>query len=254
MAKITVNNLQKRYHDQVVLAGVSFIAQSGQVIALLGGSGAGKSTLLRCLNLLEKPSGGSIDIGATQLNFDSPDWKINEAQQRSLRAKVGMVFQQFNLWPHRTVLGNLIEAPVQVLKKSPSVAIEEAQALLAQVGIANKQDSYPSQLSGGQQQRVAIARALMMHPAVMLFDEPTSALDPKTVAELISLIKSLAAKGMTMIIATHEMSFARRVADQIIFLDQGRIVEQGSVTELFLQPKTAAFAQFIQGVHHENIQ
>ncbi len=254
MAKISVKHLQKRYGSHAVLDDVSFVAQSGEIVALLGGSGAGKSTLLRCLNLLEKPSGGVIEIGAVQLNFSDPHWKMNEEQQRALRAKVGMVFQQFNLWPHRTVLGNLIEAPMQVLKKTKEAAIQEAQALLAQVGLTHKQDSYPSQLSGGQQQRVAIARALMMHPAVMLFDEPTSALDPKTVMELLTLIKSLAAKGMTMIIATHEMSFARRAAHQIIFLDQGRIVEQGTATELFSRPQTTAFAQFIEGIHHENIQ
>lgn len=255
MAKIAVNQLEKRYHPQVVLDGVSFTAQSGEIVALLGGSGAGKSTLLRCLNLLEKPSGGTIEIGATKLDFSDPNWKMNDEQQRALRAKVGMVFQQFNLWPHRTVLGNLIEAPIQVLKKTKEAAIQEAQALLAQVGLTSKQDTYPSQLSGGQQQRVAIARALMMHPDVMLFDEPTSALDPKTVAELITLIKALAVKGMTMIIATHEMSFARRVADQIIFLDQGRIVEQGTAAEMFSRPRTAEFAQFIHGVyHHENVQ
>lgn len=253
MANITVSNLQKRYGDQPVLDSVSFSAQSGQVVALLGGSGAGKSTLLRCLNLLEKPSGGVVEIGGIRLDFSDPHWKMDDEQQRALRAKVGMVFQQFNLWPHRTALGNLIEAPMQVLKKSKEAAIQEAQALLAQVGLARKQNNYPSQLSGGQQQRVAIARALMMHPDVMLFDEPTSALDPKTVVELIALIKSLTAKGMTMIIATHEMSFARRVADQIIFLDQGRIVEQGATAELFAHPQTTEFAQFIQGVHHDNI-
>lgn len=253
MAKITVHQLQKRYRQQQVLEGVSFTAPAGQVVALLGGSGAGKSTLLRCLNLLEKPSGGSIEIGETQLNFSGAGWKMNEKQQRMLRAKVGMVFQQFNLWPHRTVLENLIEAPVQVLKKTKEAAIQEAQALLAQMGLTEKQNSYPNHLSGGQQQRVAIARALMMHPAVMLFDEPTSALDPKTVSELIVLIRALAQKGVTMIIATHEMGFARRVADQIIFLDQGKIAEQGATAELFLHPRTQALAQFIQEVHHENL-
>lgn len=247
MAKISVNNLQKNYNQLPVLDGVSFMAQSGEIVALLGGSGAGKSTLLRCLNLLEKPSGGGLEIGETCLNFSDPGWKINEEQQRALRAQVGMVFQQFNLWPHRTVLGNLIEAPIQVLKKTKEEAIQEARSLLAQVGLKDKENSYPSQLSGGQQQRVAIARALMMHPAVMLFDEPTSALDPKTVQELVILIKALARKGMTMIIATHEMSFARRAADQIIFLDHGKIVEQGNAAKLFSNPQTAVFAQFIQG-------
>ncbi len=254
MAKISVHNLQKHYNGHPVLSGVSFSAQSGEIIALLGGSGAGKSSLLRCLNLLEKPNGGTIEMGSNHFDFSNTTSKITEDQKRSLRAQIGMVFQQFNLWPHRTVLENLIEAPIQVLKKNKEAAIQEAQALLAQVGLSSKQDIYPGYLSGGQQQRVAIARALMMHPAVMLFDEPTSALDPKTVLELVSLIKSLSAKGMTMIIATHEMNFARRAADQIIFLDQGRIVEQGAVAELFAKPKTAAFAQFIQGIHHEHIQ
>ncbi len=254
MAKISVNNLEKSYNGSPVLAGVTFSAQSGEIIALLGGSGAGKSTLLRCLNLLEKPSGGGVEIGETRLNFSDPRWKMKEEQQRALRAKVGMVFQQFNLWPHRTVLGNLIEAPMQVLKKTRDAAIQEAQNLLAQVGLANRQNSYPAQLSGGQQQRVAIARALMMHPAVMLFDEPTSALDPRTVMELVTLIKTLAKKGMTMIIATHEMSFARRAADQIIFLDQGKIVEQGKAGDIFVRPQTSVFAQFIQGIYYENNQ
>ena len=207
MTKISVTHLEKRYHHQAVLEDVSFTARGGEIVALLGGSGAGKSTLLRCLNLLEKPSSGIIEIGETRLDFSNLAWKMNEEQQRDLRAKVGMVFQQFNLWPHRTVLGNLIEAPVQVLKKTKEEAIREADALLLQVGLATKRDSYPGQLSGGQQQRVAIARALMMHPKVMLFDEPTSALDPKTVSELLMLIKSLAAKGMTMLIATHENEF-----------------------------------------------
>jgi ABC-type polar amino acid transport system ATPase subunit len=247
MAKISVQNLQKHFHNQPVLNGVSFSAQSGEIIALLGGSGAGKSTLLRCLNLLEKPNGGHIELGSIHLNFSDSKWKMNDKEQSAVRAKVGMVFQQFNLWPHRSVLSNLIEAPIQVLKKKPELAIKEAQTLLAQVALANKQDSYPGQLSGGQQQRVAIARALMMHPDIMLFDEPTSALDPKTVSELVTLIKSMAAKGMTMIIATHEMSFARRTADQIIFLDQGKIVEQGKTAELFSRPKTTEFAQFIEG-------
>ncbi len=247
MAKIFVNNLQKKFNNQPVLSGVSFTAQSGEIVALLGGSGAGKSTLLRCLNLLEKPSGGEIEIGSTRLNFADPKWKMNDKEHRALRAKVGMVFQQFNLWPHRTVLGNLIEAPIQVLKKSLQQATQEAQELLRQVGLSSKLHTYPAQLSGGQQQRVAIARALMMHPDVMLFDEPTSALDPKTIAELAVLIKAMAAKGMTMIIATHEMSFARRVADQIIFLDHGKIIEQGDTAELFSHPKTIEFAQFIEG-------
>lgn len=252
MAKIAVHGLVKRFQQQTILDDVSFTAQPGQIIALLGGSGAGKSTLLRCLNLLEQPNGGSIEIGEARLNFSVSGPPVDERKRRTLRARVGMVFQQFNLWPHLTVLDNLIEAPMQILKKTKEAAIEEAQTLLAQVGLSHKQDSYPAQLSGGQQQRVAIARALMMHPEVMLFDEPTSALDPKTVLELISLIKSLAAKGMTMIIATHEMTFAQRVADKIIFLDQGSIIEEGDTAAMFLHPKTPAFSRFIKGafLHH----
>ncbi len=249
MAKISVKDLKKDYLQNSVLKGVSFATQTGQITALLGGSGAGKSTLLRCLNLLERPTTGCIQIGECVLEFNQPNVHINLKKQRELRARVGMVFQQFHLWPHRTVLQNLIEAPIQVLKKMKAEAIKEAEILLAQVGLRDKQESYPQQLSGGQQQRVAIARALMMHPAVMLFDEPTSALDPQTILELVPLIKALAMKGMTMIIATHEMDFARRVADQIIFLDQGKIIEQGDTNQMFQRPQTERFRQFIRGIY-----
>ncbi len=251
MTKISVKNLSKKVQDQQILSNVSFNSNSGQITALLGGSGAGKSTLLRCLNLLTQPSGGHIVINQSKFNFGgndkTNDKSLSEKQTRFLRAEVGMVFQQFNLWPHRTVLANLIEAPIQVLKKTKEEAIAEAKKLLHQVNLVNKENNYPHQLSGGEQQRVAIARALMMHPDIMLFDEPTSALDPRTILELVPIIKALAAKGMTMIIATHEMSFARRIADQIIFLDKGTIVEQGSTMDMFANPKTVEFKQFIEG-------
>ncbi len=254
MVQISVKDLKKEYFKNIILENISFSAKPGQITALLGGSGAGKSTLLRCLNLLEQPSAGHIQIGEIKLNFSASRHFFNEEQQRNFRTKVGMVFQQLNLWPHLTVLQNLIEAPIQVLKKSKTEVIKEANILLARVGLAHKHDNYPTQLSGGQQQRVAIARALMMHPEVMLFDEPTSALDPKTINELITLIKALAHQGMTMIIATHEMNFARRVADQIMFLDRGIIIEQGPAQQMFQHPQTSAFAQFISGEQYENIQ
>lgn len=247
MTKIFVKNLSKFIQGQPILQEVTFTSESGQITALLGGSGAGKSTLLRCLNLLTSPSGGNIQINQTKINFDAQEASLSEKQIRFLRAEVGMVFQQFNLWPHRTVLENLIEAPTQVLKKTKTEAINEARQLLQQVNLSNKENNYPYELSGGEQQRVAIARALMMHPQIMLFDEPTSALDPKTTLELVPIIKALAAKGMTMIIATHEMSFARRIADQIIFLDKGTIMEQGTAMDMFQNPKTSEFKQFIEG-------
>ncbi len=247
MTKIYVKNLSKVIQEQRILQDVTFTSESGRITALLGGSGAGKSTLLRCLNLLTSPSGGYIQINQTKLNFDTRESSLSEKQIRFLRAEVGMVFQQFNLWPHRTVLENLIEAPIQVLKKTKADAITEARQLLQQVNLSNKENNYPYQLSGGEQQRVAIARALMMHPEIMLFDEPTSALDPKTTLELVPIMKALAAKGMTMIIATHEMSFAKRIADQIIFLDQGTIMEKGTAMDMFQNPKTSEFKQFIEG-------
>ncbi|HXW60680.1 MAG TPA: amino acid ABC transporter ATP-binding protein, partial [Myxococcota bacterium] len=223
MHKLQVSHLYKTFHDHAVLQGVSFSANKGEVVALLGTSGSGKSTLLRCINLLTVPDGGSIQIDGQLLQFNgSAQTELSNKEIAQLRKKVGMVFQQFNLWAHMTVLSNLIEAPIHVLKKTRTVAIDEAKILLAKVGLADKLNQYPSQLSGGQQQRAAIARALMMKPEIMLFDEPTSALDPEMVGEVLAVMQQLASEGMTMIVATHELGFAKRVANQSIFLDAGK--------------------------------
>ena len=248
MNKIEIQHLKKQYHNQAVLDDVSFNVKAGQVVALLGGSGVGKSTLLRCLNLMEQPQAGAIKWGSEiSVDFDIHS-KLSAAMLRKLRTKVGMVFQQFHLWSHMTVLENLIEAPVRVLKQSETQAVADAEALLEQLGLVDKGNCYPRQLSGGQQQRVAIARALMMQPEVILFDEPTSSLDPTAVQGLIKIVKTLKAKGMTMIIATHELGFAKAVADEIVFLDAGKVLEQGTTQQLFLQPKTQKLQNFIGDV------
>lgn len=232
--------------NQSILNSVSFHAEPGEIIALLGSSGAGKSTLLRCLNLLEHPDAGSVKVGDFTMDFDCyQSRKIPYQTLKALRKRVGMVFQQYHLWAHRTILENLIEAPIHVLKRAKKEVVAEADSFLARMEILDKKDSYPSQLSGGQKQRAAIARALMMHPDVMLFDEPTSALDPNMVSKIINIIKSLAQKGMTTIIATHEMSFARDLADKIVFLKKGHIVEMGDAKKMFSHPQTKAFAEFV---------
>lgn len=246
MHKIEVKHLQKQFQGHQILTDVSFSARSGEVVALLGGSGAGKSTLLRCLNLLEQPDSGFMNINGLTLEF--PAAKISRQELISLRAKVGMVFQQFHLWPHLSILDNLIEAPLHALKQSKGELIEQAESLLNDVGILAKKNQFPGQLSGGQQQRAAIARALMMKPEVMLFDEPTSALDPQTVMALIRLVQSLAEKGMTIIVATHEMKFARELAHKTIFLQAGEILETGDTQHMFSLPKTDLFRQFIASV------
>ncbi|WP_304985387.1 amino acid ABC transporter ATP-binding protein [Coxiella-like endosymbiont] len=245
MKKIEVHALKKNYQEPV-LQGVSFSAQSGDVVALLGDSGAGKSTLLRCLNLLEIPDSGRIVINGLQFHFSSKIKKLTRKTLIALRSKVGMVFQQFHLWTHQTILQNLIEAPQQVLKMSKIQTIEKAKLLLDQVGILSKQNEYPARLSGGQQQRAAIARALMMEPEIMLFDEPTSALDPKMITAMRELIQNLAEKGMTIVIATHEIKFAREVAHKTIFLHEGKIGEEGETKEMFDSPKTRIFGNFIE--------
>jgi ABC-type histidine transport system ATPase subunit len=247
--QLEITQLQKHFDALKVLKGVSLTAKSGDVIALLGSSGSGKSTLLRCVNLLETPSSGQINISNMSLDFNiNPVLSAESIQQ--LRQKVGMVFQQFNLWPHLTVLQNLITAPMCVLGQSETVATEHAKALIKKVGLSDKETSYPSRLSGGQQQRVAIARALMMNPEVMLFDEPTSALDPEMTNEVLSVIKSLAAEGMTILVATHEIGFAKEVATRAIFLEQGKIAEEGSAREMLTNPTTLRLKEFLQSVHH----
>lgn len=248
MNRIEVQELRKTYRKCSVLRDISFTAYTGEVVALLGDSGVGKSTLLRCLNLLEVPDNGYMMISGLEFRFSSSAKKPNRHNLVDLRSKVGMVFQQFHLWAHKTILQNLIEAPCQVLKMPKAQAIEKAKTLLEQVGILSKQNEHPARLSGGQQQRAAIARALMMEPDIMLFDEPTSALDPKMVAAIRDLIQDFARRGMIIVIATHEIKFARAVAHQTIFLHEGKISEQGETEAMFCAPRTRAFGDFIESV------
>lgn len=244
-----ISNIHKRFHDLEVLKGVSLTANAGDVISLVGSSGSGKSTFLRCINLLEMPDEGEISVSGEAI--DLVDAKHgsrvakSSAQVQKLRARIAMVFQQFNLWSHMTVLQNVMEAPVHVQKLSKSEAKDRAMTYLDKVGIAEKADSYPVALSGGQQQRVAIARALAMHPDAILFDEPTSALDPELVGEVLGVMRKLADEGTTMIVVTHEMAFARDVSNQAIYLCEGRIEEQGEPQEMFRTPKTDRFKQFL---------
>jgi len=248
---LSVSELHKKYNDLHVLKGVSLIARQGEVISILGSSGSGKSTLLRCLNLLEVPTAGKIAIGEEVIQFDEDSGKreqVSAKQVHRLRARVAMVFQSYNLWTHRTVLENIIEAPVYVLKRPRAECIAEAIALLERVGLAEKRNEYPANLSGGQQQRAAIARALALQPAVILFDEPTSALDPELTGEVIKVMREIAEEGhTTMLVVTHEMSFARNVSNRVIFLHQGSIEEDGPPEVVFGAPKSERFKQFIQG-------
>lgn len=251
MTKLEILNLYKSFNHHPVLQGVSFTANKGDVVALLGSSGSGKSTLLRCINLLTLPDNGTIRIDNDVLQFEEHHRiALSNTQMIKLRKKVGMVFQQFNLWAHMTVLDNLIAAPVYVLKKNKVDTIKEAKAMLNKVGLGKKENAYPSQLSGGQQQRAAIARALMMKPEIMLFDEPTSSLDPEMVGEVLNVIQQLALEGMTMLVATHELGFAKRAANRTIFLDAGKIIEQDETTTMFAHPKTDRFKRFLQAMHH----
>lgn len=246
---IEVERLHKRFGNIEVLKGVSLTAREGDVISLIGASGSGKSTLLRCINMLEVPDQGRIlvDGESIHLNHSRPGAPlVSDAKQLvRIRSSLGMVFQNFNLWPHRTVLENLIEAPTQVLRESRAEATERAEALLERVGLAAKRNEYPAFLSGGQQQRVAIARALAMRPKVMLFDEPTSALDPELVGEVLRVIRSLAEEGRTMILVTHEMAFARDVSSKVAYLHQGLIEETGSPDEVFVHPRSERCRQFV---------
>ncbi len=246
---IEVIDLHKRFGNIEVLKGISLTANEGEVISLIGASGSGKSTLLRCINMLEVPDQGSIHVDgeSIKLNYGMPGAPLvaDAKQLVRIRSTLGMVFQNFNLWPHRTVLENLIEAPTQVLRESRAEAIERAEALLDRVGLAAKRNEFPAFLSGGQQQRVAIARALAMRPKVMLFDEPTSALDPELVGEVLRVIRSLAEEGRTMILVTHEMAFARDVSSKVAFLHQGLIEETGTPDAVFLDPRSERCRQFV---------
>jgi cystine transport system ATP-binding protein len=240
---IGIKDLHKSFGDMEVLKGIELEVRQGEVVCIIGPSGSGKSTLLRCLNLLETPDRGQLTISNVTLSFG--DRKIAPAEVRKLREKTGMVFQGFHLFPHRTVLENVMEGPVVVKKESKQKAREKAEQLLEKVGLSDKKHVFPSQLSGGQQQRVAIARALAMEPEVLLFDEPTSALDPELVGEVLKTMKELAREQQTMLIVTHEMSFARDVADQIIFMDHGKVIESGSPDEIFVNPKEERTRQFL---------
>ena len=246
---LEIRNLHKRYGELDVLKGISLSARDGDVISILGSSGSGKSTLLRCINLLENPHQGQILVAGEELKLKATrKGELIAADNRQinrLRSEIGFVFQNFNLWPHMTVLDNITEAPRRVLGQSKAEATEVAEALLSKVGIADKRHAYPAQLSGGQQQRAAIARTLAMQPKVILFDEPTSALDPEMVQEVLSVIRGLAEEGRTMLMVTHEMSFARQVSSEVIFLHQGLIEEQGSPDQVFDDPRSARCKQFM---------
>ena len=245
---IRVEGLKKSFGTHEVLKGVSLTARQGDVVAIIGGSGSGKSTMLRCINFLETPSGGQIEIGGEAVAMH-PDGRPSDRRQiERLRQSLGMVFQSFNLWTHKTVLENLIEVPCQVMKIPKLVATKRAEALLARVGLAEKAGAYPAFMSGGQQQRAAIARALCMEPRAMLFDEPTSALDPELVGEVLQVIRALADEGRTMILVTHEMKFAREVASHVIYLVNGVIEEEGPPEQLFGAPKSDRLKQFLKSV------
>jgi glutamine transport system ATP-binding protein len=241
MEKIKVNNLKKSYGDLEVLKSIDVQVQEREVVCLIGPSGSGKSTLLRCLNLLEEVTGGEVSVNGIDLTDKGTN--INK-----VRENIGMVFQHFNLFPHLTIIDNITLAPVELKKATREQAKEKAMELLNRVGLQDKASAKPDQLSGGQKQRVAIARALAMNPDIMLFDEPTSALDPEMVGEVLAVIKQLAQEGMTMVIVTHEMGFAREVADRILFMDGGYIVEQGTPQEIFGNPQNERTKDFLNKV------
>lgn len=252
-ATLSLSDLRKSYGANEVLKGISLSAKDGEVISLIGASGSGKSTLLRCIPMLEIPNAGSVSLGGLTLSPRGGKLsRAEEATARKMRQGLGFVFQNFNLWPHRTVLENVIEAPLFVQGRPRAEAIEEALSLLEKVGLAEKRDAYPSQLSGGQQQRVAIARALAQRPAALLFDEPTSALDPELVGEVLKVIQNLAEEGRTMLIVTHEMGFAREVSARAIFLHQGIIEEDGPPAQVFDNPNSERCRAFVGNHFNRN--
>ena len=245
---IEVNGLVKNFGLNRVLNGIDLTINKSEVVVVMGPSGSGKSTLLRCLNFLEEPTEGLIQIGEYKVAAGGKIDRHRKKVIRELRKKTGFVFQSFNLFPHKTAIENVMEGPIAIHGKNPEEAKAIAVALLAKVGLADRADHYPAQLSGGQQQRVAIARSLALDPLVMLFDEPTSALDPELVREVLLVIKSLAEEGMTMVIVTHEMNFAKDVADRVVFMDEGLIVEQGTSQQIFENPKEERTKQFLSKV------
>lgn len=249
---LVVSNIHKRFGNNEVLRGLSLTANKGDVITLIGSSGSGKSTFLRCMNLLERPDEGSIQVHGDDIRFRQTRHGREIADMRQVervRARLAMVFQNFNLWAHMTLLENVIEAPVHVLKEPKAEARQRGMALLERVGLAERADHYPAQLSGGQQQRGAIARALAVEPEVMLFDEPTSALDPELVGDVLKVMRELADEGRTMVVVTHEMSFARDVSSQVVYLHEGRIEEAGDPAQVLENPSSARLKQFLAPKH-----
>jgi polar amino acid transport system ATP-binding protein len=249
---VRIIDLHKRFHSLEVLKGVDLTVERGEVICILGPSGSGKSTLLRCVNHLEVPTSGAVLVRGEPMGYRRKGDKLHELRPRDVarqRAHVGMVFQDFRLFPHMTVLENVIEAPIKVQGRSRAEAVAEARRALDEVGLADREASYPARLSGGQKQRVAIARALAMAPALMLFDEPTSALDPELVGEVLEAMRRLAAEGMTMLVVTHEIGFARNVADRVVFMDGGVIVEQGRPADVFDNPQHRRTREFLRNIH-----
>ena len=244
---LDIRGLTKSFGSNVVLDGVSLRVAKAQTVCLLGPSGSGKSTLLRCVNWLEKPDQGSVYLSGRRIGVrEGGHLPMSNAQLARERARIGMVFQHFNLWPHLSVIQNIVEAPIHVQRRPRDEVMAEAEILLDRVGLAAKKDDFPSRLSGGQKQRVGIARALAMKPELLLFDEPTSALDPELVGEVVAVMKKLAEGGSTMLVVTHEMSFARETADEVILMDGGRIVETGAPASFFKNPKTERARQFLQ--------
>lgn len=243
---LKANGIYKKFNDLEVLKGVDLSIEKGQAMAIIGPSGSGKSTLIRCLNLLEIPDEGTIDFEGTKVT----DFKHHSDEVMKLRREMGMVFQNFNLFPHMTVLENIILAPMENKNLSKKEAVDKAEILLRKVGLIDKRDEYPSRLSGGQKQRVAIVRALAMDPKVMLFDEPTSALDPEMVKEVLTTIHDLKKEGMTMVIVTHEMNFARLVSDKVLFMAEGRVVEEGNPKDVFNNPKEERTKIFLDKVNY----
>ncbi|GAB3186745.1 cystine ABC transporter ATP-binding protein TcyC [Nesterenkonia suensis] len=242
-ALLRVSGLNKSFGDHEVLRHIDLQVDAGKVLALIGPSGSGKTTVLRCLNGLERPDAGTITFdGGPEVTFTP---RTSRRQKESLRFRSAMVFQSYNLFPHKTVLQNVIEGPVQVQRRPKAEAIADAEALLDRVGLADKRDQYPHQLSGGQQQRVGIVRALALKPALLLFDEPTSALDPELVGDVLTVIKELAEEGWTMVLVTHELAFAREVADQVVFMDGGVVVEEGPASEVLRQPRRERTQRFV---------
>lgn len=251
---LRIKELNKRYGELHVLKNVALSVNRGEVVSIIGASGSGKSTFLRCLNVLEMPQSGFMEFGEFSFDFrDGARAQPSTEQLQQLRTQIGMVFQSYHLWPHMTVLENVIEAPLRVKKMSRKAAVEVADALLNRVGMYEKRDQYPGRLSGGQQQRVAIARALAMKPRMMLFDEATSALDPELVGEVLALIAALAEEGMTMLLVTHEIAFARDVSSRVLFFDQGVVAEDGPPQRVLADPESPRLRQFLSRILHEDI-